>query len=124
MSFPVRLKQSIASQTIVFSLGAGTQWIPECLQCFRSVHFAIVLLSLLAVGTLIGVVMPQEGMVEMAAIKRQFGTHFNFFQTLGFFHVYSSFWFITLQVLFFSFAGEQFATTALDAHDILDRIQR
>lgn len=30
----------------------------------------------------------------------------------------------TLRMLFFSFAGENFATTALDAHEILDRIQR
>ncbi len=29
-----------------------------------------------------------------------------------------------LRMLFFSFAGEQFATTALNAHEILDRIQR
>lgn len=30
----------------------------------------------------------------------------------------------TLRLLFFSFAGERFATTALNAHEILDRIQR
>ncbi len=73
----------------------------ELLGCFRSFHLAIVLLSLLAIGTLIGVVFPQEGMNELSDIQAQYGTNFKFFRTLGFFNVYSSFWFLTLQVLFF-----------------------
>ncbi len=73
----------------------------ELINCFRSVHLAIVLLSLMALGTIIGVVMPQIGMVELAEIKAKYGANFEFFNTLGFFNVYSSFWFITLEVLFF-----------------------
>lgn len=86
---------SATSLTKSRSIGA------DILNCFRSVHLAIVLLSLLAIGTIIGVVMPQEGMVELADIEKKFGANFEFFKTLGFFNVYSSFWFITLEVLFF-----------------------
>lgn len=97
----------MASQTFIqriqpaMSLFKSQSMWNDVLNCFRSVHLAIVLLSLLAVGTLIGVVMPQEGMVELADIQKQYGSNFKFFQTLGFFNVYSSFWFITLQILFF-----------------------
>lgn len=73
----------------------------DILNCFRSVHLAIVLLSLLAIGTIIGVVMPQEGMVEIADIQQRYGSNFEFYRNFGFFNVYSSFWFITLQILFF-----------------------
>ena len=75
--------------------------VQEFLKCFRSVHLAIILLSLLGVGTLIGVITPQEGMSTTADIQKQFGMNYGFLNTLGFFNVFSSFWFITLQVLFF-----------------------
>jgi cytochrome c biogenesis protein len=78
----------------------GCFW-DDLLYCFRSVHLAIILLSLLAVGTLIGVVMPQVGTADVADIQQQFGLQYKFFNTLGFFNVFSSFWFISLQVLFF-----------------------
>lgn len=71
------------------------------LACFRSVHLAIVLLSLLAVATLTGVLMPQEGVVELSEIKRTFGPNFRMLKAMGFFSVYSSYWFIALEVLFF-----------------------
>jgi len=90
--------QTVVSQTLAKRDPSFWQ---DVLTCFRSIHLAIVLLSLLAIGTLIGVVMPQEGMTELAAIKAQYGHNFPLLNTLGVFHVYSSFWFITLQVLFF-----------------------
>ncbi len=73
----------------------------DIVTCFRSVQLAIVLLSLLAIGTIIGVVMPQEGMVELATIREKYGNNFELLRDLGCFNVYSSFWFITLQILFF-----------------------
>jgi cytochrome c biogenesis protein len=87
--------------TPVSSLVKRNPFWKDIINCFRSVHLAIVLLSLLALGTLIGVIMPQVGMVDIAEIEKQYGSNFKFFNTLGFFNVYSSFWFITLQVLFF-----------------------
>lgn len=71
------------------------------LACFRSVQLAIVLLSLLALATLAGVLLPQEGLVEVAQIKAQFGKNYRLFKAMGLFNVYSSYWFITLEVLFF-----------------------
>jgi cytochrome c biogenesis protein len=73
----------------------------ELLACFRSVQLAIVLLSLLALATLAGVLLPQDGLVETAEIKANFGTNYRLFKAMGFFNVYSSYWFISLEVLFF-----------------------
>lgn len=71
------------------------------LACFRSVHLAIVLLALLALGVLVGVLMPQEGLVETSQIKDQFGDNYRILKAMGLFNVYSSYWFLTLEVLFF-----------------------
>ena len=69
--------------------------------CFRSVHLAITLLALLCISTLVGVLMPQEGLVEVAEIKKTFGQSYHWLRAMGFFNVYSSHWFITFEVLFF-----------------------
>src|SRR5690349_14590570 len=71
------------------------------LACFRSVHLAIVLLSLLAVATLAGVLIPQEGIVDVLEIKRDFGPNYRILKAMGLFSVYSSYWFIALEVMFF-----------------------
>lgn len=71
------------------------------LSCFRSVQLAIILISLLALATLAGVLLPQEGLVELSDIKRQYGPNFRILKAMGFFNVYSSSWFLTLQGLFF-----------------------
>lgn len=71
------------------------------LACFRSVPLAIVLLSLLALATLAGVLLPQEGVVDVAQIKQDFGPNYRMFKAMGLFHVYSSYWFLTLETLFF-----------------------
>ncbi len=68
---------------------------------FRSVQLAITLLSLLAIGVLIGVFMPQEGLVEVADIKQQYGQNYYLFKAMGLFNVYSSAWFIAVEILFF-----------------------
>lgn len=73
----------------------------EMLACFRSVHLAVVLLSLLALGTLAGVLLPQEGLVDTAEIKRSFGTNYRMLKAMGLFNVYSTYWFIAIEVLFF-----------------------
>ncbi len=73
----------------------------DWLACFRSVQLAIVLLSLLAAGVLIGVLMPQEGLVEVSQIKAQYGENYRIFKSMGLFNVYSSYWFLALEVLFF-----------------------
>ncbi len=71
------------------------------LACFRSVQLAIVLLSLLALATMAGVLLPQEGIVELQQIKRDFGPNYRMFKAMGLFNVYSSYWFVALEVLFF-----------------------
>lgn len=71
------------------------------LACFRSVQLAIVLISLLALATLAGVLIPQEGIVDVLDIKRDFGANYRVFKSMGLFSVYSSYWFIALEVLFF-----------------------
>jgi cytochrome c biogenesis protein len=73
----------------------------DCLACFRSVQLAIVLLSLLALATLAGVLLPQDGLVSVAEIKRQMGGNYRLFKAMGLFNVYSSYWFIALETLFF-----------------------
>lgn len=71
------------------------------LACFRSVQLAIVLLSLLALATLAGVLLPQEGLVDVAQIKQTYGPNFRMMKAMGLFNVYSSYWFLALEVLFF-----------------------
>jgi cytochrome c biogenesis protein len=71
------------------------------LACFRSLQLAIVLLSLLALATKAGVLLPQEGVVDPLEIKRNFGENYRMFKAMGLFNVYSSYWFIALEVLFF-----------------------
>jgi cytochrome c biogenesis protein len=71
------------------------------LACFRSVQLAIILLSLLALATMAGVLLPQEGLVDVAQIKHDFGPNYRILKAMGFFNVYSSYWFLTLEVLFF-----------------------
>lgn len=73
----------------------------EWLACFRSIKLAIVLLSLLAVGVLVGVFLPQEGLVETVQIKKTYGESYRVMKAMGFFNVYSSYWFIAIEVLFF-----------------------
>lgn len=71
------------------------------LACFRSLHLAIVLISVLALATLAGVLLPQEGVVDVLQIKRDFGPNYRIFKAMGLFNVYSSYWFIAVEVLFF-----------------------
>ncbi|MBY0404179.1 MAG: cytochrome c biogenesis protein ResB [Cyanobacteria bacterium] len=73
----------------------------DWLGCFRSIQLAIVLISLLAVGVLVGVFMPQEGLVKPVEIKQTYGENYRLLKAFGLFNVYSSYWFITLEVLFF-----------------------
>ncbi len=73
----------------------------DMMACFRSVQLAIVLLSLLALATMAGVLLPQEGVVDVLQIKRDFGANYRLFKAMGLFTVYSSYWFIALEVLFF-----------------------
>ncbi len=69
--------------------------------CFRSLHLAIVLIALLALATLAGVLLPQEGIVDVLEIKRNAGANYRIFKAMGLYTVYSSYWFIALEVLFF-----------------------
>lgn len=73
----------------------------DMLACFRSVQLAIVLLSLLALATMAGVLLPQEGIVDILQIKRDFGPNYRMMKAMGLFNVYSSYWFVALEVLFF-----------------------
>ncbi len=91
---PTSAKALTASATSVW--GILKNWF----SVFRSVQLAITLLSFLAIAVLIGVLMPQDGLVETAQIKDQFGEHYRLYKAMGFFNVYTASWFITLEVLF------------------------
>ncbi|WP_373532594.1 cytochrome c biogenesis protein ResB [Vampirovibrio sp.] len=97
--------QSNASTLEVTSRQPRKKTFPEkvwdMLACFRSVQLAIVLLSLLALATMAGVLLPQEGIVDILQIKRDFGPNYRLFKAMGLFNVYSSYWFVALEVLFF-----------------------
>jgi cytochrome c biogenesis protein len=73
----------------------------DTFKVFQSVQLAIVLISALVIGIMVGVFMPQEGMVEAQQIKTQFGQWYWPLKALGLFNVYASYWFLTLEILFF-----------------------
>lgn len=75
--------------------------IADIVECFQSVHLAIVLLALLAIGVYLGVYFPQEGTVDPAEVQKYWGLQYGFAKAVGLNQVYSSFWFLTLQILFF-----------------------
>lgn len=77
------------------------QLLGSWLSVFQSLPLAIVLLSLLAIGVMVGVFLPQIGLTEVADIKAQYGSNYRMMKAMGFFTVYSSPWFIALEVLFF-----------------------
>lgn len=68
---------------------------------FQSVQLAIILLSLLALGVFVGVIIPQAGLVEEFQLKTQYGQWYTPMRAMGLFNVYSSPWFIAIEVLFF-----------------------
>lgn len=76
-------------------------WLMGWYRLFQSLPLAIILLSLLAIGVMVGVFMPQEGLVETAQIKAQVGNNYRLFKAMGLFNVYSSPWFLTVEILFF-----------------------
>jgi cytochrome c biogenesis protein len=80
---------------------AGNSFVLEIYRLFRSVQLAIVLISCLAIGVLVGVFMPQEGLVETFEIKRQFGQNYHLLKAFGLFNVFTSPWFLALEILFF-----------------------
>jgi cytochrome c biogenesis protein len=45
--------------------------------------------------------LPQDGVVDVLQIKKQYGVNFRMMKAMGLFNVYSSYWFIALEVLFF-----------------------
>lgn len=68
---------------------------------FQRVELAIVLLSLLALGVLVGVLIPQDNLVDIYDLKEQYGAWYTPMRAMGLFTVYSSPWFIAIEVLFF-----------------------
>lgn len=73
----------------------------DILPVFQSVQLAIVLLSLLSLGVLGGVLMPQEALVDPLAIKTQFGMWYKPLKALGAFTWFTSPGFLALESLFF-----------------------
>lgn len=80
---------------------ASEDWLMGWYRVFQSLPLAITLLALLAIGVMVGVFMPQEGLVETAQIKAQVGENYRLFKAMGLFNVYSSPWFLTVEILFF-----------------------
>ena len=66
-----------------------------------SMELAIVLLVTLAMACIVGSLFPQETLVDLPQIQRQFGDLTPYLEAMGFFNVFYSGWFITLEVLFF-----------------------
>ena len=75
--------------------------VADLIACFQSVHLAIVLLILLAIGVYLGVYFPQEGTVDPAEVQKYWGLQYGFAKAVGLNQVFSSFWFLTLEGLFF-----------------------
>ncbi len=100
--FPTKeTPEQVSDNTTASALLRWAVVLGDTFSVFRSIPLAILLLSLLATGVLIGVWMPQEGLVELPKVKAQFGEHYRWMKALGLFTVYSSYWFICLEVLFF-----------------------
>jgi cytochrome c biogenesis protein len=79
-------------------------WLRLLKQGYRllaSMELAIVLLIALAVACIIGSLMPQETLVSLANIQRQFGDATPYLKAMGFFNVFYSPWFFSLEALFF-----------------------
>jgi len=66
-----------------------------------SMELAIVLLIALALACIVGSLMPQESLVNSADIQRQFGNATPYLKAMGFFNVFYSTWFFSLEALFF-----------------------
>jgi cytochrome c biogenesis protein len=64
-------------------------------------ELAIVLLIALALACIVGSLMPQESLVNLADIQRQFGNSTPYLKAMGFFNVFYSPWFFSLEALFF-----------------------
>jgi cytochrome c biogenesis protein len=100
---PISQETPVTQQTVQppSKSPSAFQMIWDWLACFRSIKLAIVLLSLLAIGVMVGVLLPQEGLVEIGQIKRTYGENYRTMKAMGLFNVYSSAWFIAIEVLFF-----------------------
>jgi cytochrome c biogenesis protein len=96
---------SVATATPERSRSVSKKTFPQqvwaCLACFRSVQLAITLIAMLALATLAGVLLPQDGLVDVLEIKKTFGSNYRLMKAMGLFNVYSSYWFIAIEVLFF-----------------------
>jgi cytochrome c biogenesis protein len=75
--------------------------ISDLISSFQSIPFAVTLFILLAIATLIGIMAPQESLLEPDKLELAYGNNLQLAQNLGLTHVFSSFWYITLEVLFF-----------------------
>ncbi|MGE0201854.1 MAG: cytochrome c biogenesis protein ResB [Candidatus Melainabacteria bacterium] len=97
---PARL--NTPEMPVLASLSRGARqagrWL---LQYFQAVPLAVVLLVMLALATLAGVLIPQEAVMDPFTIKEKYGTAYRWMNAMGLFTVYSSPWFITLEILFF-----------------------
>jgi cytochrome c biogenesis protein len=86
-------------------LNAGKPWfdcaMASTLAAFQSVPMAVVLISMLALGVLVGVFLPQNNLMEVHQIKAQYGPWYRIMAAMGAFNVYHCHWFITIKVLFF-----------------------
>ena len=68
---------------------------------FTRMELAIVLLTAIALASLVGVLLPQEHLVDVFEIRGRFGQAYPWMNALGLFNVFGSLWFIVLEVLFF-----------------------
>ncbi|MDX2084372.1 MAG: cytochrome c biogenesis protein ResB [Candidatus Melainabacteria bacterium] len=118
VSQPVVPSSGVEADPAKWPVRVLAYWGAETLALFRSVPLAIMLIALLAIATLVGVWIPQEGLVDLADIKRQYGASYQTLKAFGLFNVYSSPWYVALEVLFFfnlllgSFRWLKPATTA------------
>ncbi|XVJ50826.1 MAG: cytochrome c biogenesis protein ResB [Vampirovibrio sp.] len=86
---------------------ATTVWAPwkrlahQLYTLMASMEWAVVLLITLATFCVLGSFIPQESLVPVADIQRQFGDATPYLQAMGFFNIFYSPWFLGLDALFF-----------------------
>jgi cytochrome c biogenesis protein len=70
---------------------------------FASIKVAIVIIALIAISAVIGTILPQENFIPSlnpgAYYPQTYGTFGEIYYTLGFSHMYTSWWFVSLMLL-------------------------
>jgi len=89
------MQKTMATSTAGIQLKTNRRWLADAVELISSMRFAISLLSLLAIASIIGTVMKQNE--PMPNYVNQFGPFwFDLFEKAGLYSVYSAWWFLLI----------------------------